>query len=170
VLGLKVIPDFISVEEESEILSKLNPHKSTDRKERNSIERYGSNLPYNSSMVSSSIPDFLDKISMKIVEAGILNAKPDSVTINEYLIGQKIGPHIDSSTSGPIITILSLCSPATMKFSRKKESFEIHFPARAIVQMRGEIRELWQHSIAPVEEVRYSLVFRHGTPRSSKKK
>ena len=161
-LGLKVIKDFITSEEESAILSNIKTGKRKSTGERNNILRYGSNLPYKSSIVSHVVPDFLDIISDKLVSSGHLPIKPNSVTINEYLTGQFISPHIDSLTSGPIISIIGLMGSASMKFSLLKNNFILEFPPRCLVQMSDEIRYKWKHSILPVKENRYSMVFRYG--------
>jgi len=161
-LGLVVIPDFISEEEEAEILKNIAPSEKVKKGSgRNSIKRFGSNVPYKGNIVSTQVPDFLSKIAEKIHTQGFLNIIPDSVTINEYLKGQSISAHIDSAGSGPIITILGLASAATMKFElRNQNSFQIEFPPRCLVQLKGEIRTTWKHSILPVKDTRYSIVFR----------
>lgn len=161
-LGLKIVKDFITEEEEQEILSHIKVGNRSDQKGRNSIKRYGSKLPYNSNMVSAEIPDFLKKLCDKIVSAGLLEEAPNSVTINEYMAGQGITPHVDSKASGAVITILSLKGNATMNFTRGKESFSVDYPARQLMQMQGEIREKWMHSVPCVNELRYSIVFRMG--------
>jgi alkylated DNA repair dioxygenase AlkB len=163
-LGLKLITDFISEEEEKVILSNLAPPRKTTKSNllRNSIKRYGSSLPYETNMVSDIIPNYLDKISQKIVECGYLEIKPNSVSINEYLKGNSIAPHIDTKTSGEVISILSLLSDATMVFTKENETFSIKLPIRSLVQMRGEIRYDWKHSVPPVKDTRYSIVFRLG--------
>jgi alkylated DNA repair dioxygenase AlkB len=54
--------------------------------------------------------------------------KPDAININEYLIGDFIVAHADRPESGPIVTILSVNSVATMLFENRKNSkdkFEI---------------------------------------------
>jgi alkylated DNA repair dioxygenase AlkB len=163
-LGLKLITDFISESEEKEILSNLSPPKKTTKSKllRNSIKRYGSSLPYETDMISDTVPDYLDKISQKIVDAGYLEIKPNSVSINEYLKGNAIAPHIDSKTSGEVISVLSLLSDATMVFTKDTETFSIQLPSRSLVQIRNEIRYDWKHSVPPVKDIRYSIVFRLG--------
>lgn len=161
-LGLSIIDDFISEEQESSILEIIDdkkPHVSK-RKDRNSIKRYGSDLPYRANMVSQTIPDYLEDIGLKIFESGFLNQKPDSISINEYLIGQEIKPHIDSPKSGDVIVVLSLLSDAQMKFNNKTESFIVELKPRSLVVMKNEMRYKWMHSILPVKSKRYSIVFR----------
>lgn len=160
-LGLKLIPDFITLEEEQEILNCLDKNiKIKKTKSRNSIKRYGSNAPYKSNIVSKEIPDFLNKYCDRLYNDGYVSVKPDSVSINEYLTGQEITYHIDSKESGSVISVLSLLSPATMLFKNKHKTFNVEVLPRMLSQMSGEIRNLWQHAISPVKDTRYSIVFR----------
>jgi alkylated DNA repair dioxygenase AlkB len=94
----------------------------------------------------------------------LLKEKPDALNINQYLKNDYIAPHIDRLESGPIITILSLNSVATMLFEHldnKKEKFEVVMYPKMIMQMRDVIRWRWNHSIYPVKDTRYSIVFRN---------
>lgn len=161
-LGLSILDDFITKEEESFILSHIEECPARSHKHRNSIKRYGSDLPYRSNMISAVIPDHLDIIGEKIFHSAILKSKPNSISINEYLPSQQITPHIDSPSSGDVIVVLSLLSEATMKFSFKEKSFSVQLNPRSLVVMKNEIRKKWMHSILPVENKRYSIVFRCG--------
>jgi alkylated DNA repair dioxygenase AlkB len=162
-LGLTLYADFITAGEEATLLDKLN---NTQRKKniqtggRSSIQRFGSALPYNSFMQAKYIPDYLEDYSQRLLDEKLLNTRPDSVSINEYEKGQTIQPHVDSKNSGPIITVLSLESAATMRFNYERETFDVELPPRCLVQMRDDIREKWLHSILPVPGHRYSVVFR----------
>jgi alkylated DNA repair protein alkB family protein 6 len=161
--GLSIITDFITEEEQAFIVSNITPSsKKKNTKRRNSILRYGSSKPYPSDMESVKMPAFLDFVVDRLVDKNILKIKPNHVTVNEYLTGQGLSPHIDSDASGEVITILSLLSPAVMVFKLKSLEFSITVPERSLLKMEGEARYKWQHKILPVKDFRYSLVFRHG--------
>ncbi len=159
-LGLIITPDFITIQEEQEILDSI-PAENVTKKgiSRNRILRYGSSAPY-SGVKSQIIPPYLDILSERLVSQSLLEIKPDSVTLNEYLSGQGITPHIDSTGSGPVITVLGILGNATMNFHNHQDKFSIPFLPRCLVQMTGDIRNIWQHSIDPVVKKRYSIVFR----------
>ena len=159
-LGLTLILDFITEEEETTLLSFVSRGQKKKTKDRNSIKRFGSRVPYNGNVVSESVPAHYDVFCDKLIQQNLLTIKPDSVTLNEYLAGQGISPHIDSKGSGEVITVMSLLSDARMKFERNGNSFYVDLPRRSLVQMRDEIRHHWRHSVDPVQADRYSLVFR----------
>lgn len=169
---LTITPDFITPEQEQELLSHIQPSRVViPRPERNKITRYGSKVPYKT-RTADKIPLWLQDLCFQIAEEwkkvdSVPNNFPDSVTINEYYKGQSIDWHIDSPTSGPIITVLSLLSDANMGLKLNKDQKVQHLlPARSLVQMSGEERWKWKHCIYPVESLRYSIVFRKGTEQS----
>lgn len=156
-IGLKVFENFITPEEETELLKKIN--KSETRKPtkgRNKIQRFGSKKPYNTNMVSSELPEHFNFIIDRIMEKNLLPIRPNSISINEYFVDQTIEPHVDSEASGKTITILSLLSDAKMEFSKLKEKIEFDYPARCLIQLNDEIRWKWTHAILPVKALRYS--------------
>jgi alkylated DNA repair dioxygenase AlkB len=165
-IGLQLFADFLDEAEERRLLEKIDNTavaRAKRGKTRESVRRYGSAVPYNSYIQSKMIPDYLLLFAERLVEAQLTPKIADSVSINEYLTGQIIEPHVDSKSSGKIITVMSLKSPATMLFSNlanSRQSFSVELPPRSLVQLRGDIRYLWQHSILPVPGHRYSVVFR----------
>lgn len=74
-LGLFVIDDFISIEEELSILNIIDDKKDrvTKQKNRNSIKRYGSDIPYPANIVSKTIPDYLENINLKYLNLALFN-------------------------------------------------------------------------------------------------
>lgn len=160
-LGFSIIYDFITPDQETELIKnfKVSSFKK-NTKSRNSIQRFGSNVPYKGSLVSKTIPEYFNFLLDKLIDQSLVAVKPESVTINEYLAGQGITPHIDSKGSGEVITVLSLLSSAEMVLSNKKLQHTVELPPRCLCQMRDEIRHIWQHSVKPVASTRYSIVFR----------
>lgn len=163
-LGLALHPEFLTESEEIELLLQIRfymPAKlRAGCRDRNAVIRFGSSRPYND-MRDSKIPHSLAWLCDKLVAHGHVPQKPDSITINEYYPGQAIKPHIDHIDGGPVITVLSLGSPATMVFTKSGEDdVVVELPPRSLVQMRDTIRYDWQHEIKPVQELRYSMVFR----------
>lgn len=159
---VQVIDNFISKEEESHILSNLRKSRVTVGKGRNTVTRYGSDLPYKGKIVKQ-IPSHFLSICKKIEQLG--HPLPDSVTVNEYHPTQSIDWHIDSPSSGPVIIVLSLQSDAVMNLRNPltHENITINLPACSLLLLSEEHREIWEHSISPVLHHRFSIVFRRGT-------
>ena len=163
-LGLALYSEFITESEEAELLLHIRMYMPdrprTGVRDRNAIVRFGSPKPFKD-VLDGKIPAHLDWLCVKLAQAQHTHVKPDSITINEYYPGQAIKPHIDPAQAGPVITVLSLASPATMVFTKQDEAdIVVELPPRSLVQMRNEIRYEWQHEIKPVSALRYSMVFR----------
>jgi alkylated DNA repair dioxygenase AlkB len=160
-LGFSLVDNFISSEEESFLLNNIIKSEKKKTKSRNSIRRFGSHIPYKSHIISNEIPEYFYFLLERIVSSNLLENKPDSISVNEYFEGQQILPHIDSKSSGSIISILSLKSDAVMSFTKNKEKeILVDVPAKSMIQLKNEIRYDWNHAIKPVKDLRYSIVFR----------
>jgi len=159
-LGFSLIPNFITVEEETNLLQKIDKKSTRITKTRNSIQRFGSNIAYKGLIVSNKIPENFQFLLDRLLEQNLLDTRPDSITINEYKKGQAINPHIDNEASGKIISVLSLMHEANMIFHNKDIQLIVHLPPRSLFQIRNEIRTDWEHSLEPVTSTRYSIVFR----------
>lgn len=165
---LKLIEDFISPDEERDLVAiiELGIPDVSRRKTggaRNVIQRWGSSIPYRNDIVSDVIPAHFQVLINRLVAQQLVTTAPDSVTLNQYLKKQAIFAHVDAIDGGEVITVLSLKSPAVMQFRHQHTGhmFTVNLPARSLVQISDEIRYNWTHEILPVENTRYSLVFRN---------
>lgn len=162
-LGLSLTLEFLTPNEERILLEKINNiqrRRELGGTARTSVSRFGSDQHYSSHMQSKIIPDYLMECAERLVAQGLVSTLADSISINEYNPGQVIPPHIDALSAGTVITVLSLESPATMRFTREKRGLNIILPPRSVVQIEGEIRNAWRHEILPVPAHRFSVVFR----------
>lgn len=169
---LVLLEDFVTPEEEQSIISNIVKTEYSPTKDRNSKQQFGV-YKHTIENFDPIIPAWLDDLSEKIFQAGLLNQKPDSLSINEYFPGQGIHPHIDSKNNGEVITILALGGHTVFNLTRQNfDPIAIYFKPRSLLQMKREIRYLWQHSIEPrtsdiidgqkiKREKRYSIVFRN---------
>ena len=91
------------------------------------------------------------------------------VLLTEYAPGAGIGWHRDRPDFGDVVGI-SLLAPARLRFRRKAgekwERAALMAEPRSAYLLRGPAREEWQHSIAPMETLRYSITFRSLRSRS----
>lgn len=179
--GLSYIPDFITSEQEQNLVQTIDSQPWLDDLKRR-VQHYGYKYDYKARRIDTSmkigkLPDWLEGLAKRLHTEGIFKQLPDQVIINEYEIGQGISAHIDCEPCfEETIVSLSLLSPIYMDFSKmyKREWFRrISFwlEPRSVIIMQGESRYDWHHSIASrksdnyngkkiMRERRISLTFR----------
>jgi alkylated DNA repair dioxygenase AlkB len=110
------------------------------------------------------IPSFLDEIRRRAAEfAEVPATELEQAMVTEYAPGAGIGWHKDKAIFGDVVGI-SLLSPCTFRFRRRKGSSweRASFTAApgSAYLLRGPARTDWQHSIPPLEKLRYSITLR----------
>jgi alkylated DNA repair dioxygenase AlkB len=110
------------------------------------------------------IPDFLQPLRRKA--AVFVGLAPDELVhalVNEYPPGAPIGWHRDRPAFGQVVGF-SLLSPCILRFRRPREAGwerrSLILEPRSAYGLAGEARSAWEHSIPPVEALRYSITFR----------
>jgi alkylated DNA repair dioxygenase AlkB len=160
-LAMPYYQNFITKDKEVEIFMFLSKYMidncgmfRNETKNRNNIFRFGSKFPYPTNHTELPIPDIFNNILPPGTEFS-------SVTINEYYPGQIIDYHVDAPPMEKIY-ILSLCSPATLKFRNKKnkdEIIEFDLEQFSLMVLEGKLRWNYEHSLE-ANEYRISVVFR----------
>ena len=158
--GLKYIPNFITSQEEQDLLTAVNNEIwFADLKRR--VQHYGYKYDYKKrsldySMYLGDIPKWIKIVADRFVEQGFMKKSPDQVIVNEYLTGQGIADHIDCEPCFEDTVIsLSLGSPCIMDFKNKddrKEKKEVLLEPRSLVVITGEARYNWTHGIPSREK------------------
>ena len=113
---------------------------------------------------AAEIPDFLLPLRDRAADfAGLAPEALVHALVTEYTPGAAIGWHRDRPVFGDVIGV-SLGSACRFRFRRKRgESWErksLMLMPRSAYLLRGPARHEWQHSIPPVEVLRYSVTFR----------
>jgi alkylated DNA repair protein alkB family protein 8 len=150
--GLVIIPEWISGDEESQLMAEIDS-REWNTKIRRRVQHYGytfeySRLDVDKSCPPTSIPD----MCAKLLERQELNQEGyNQLTINEYSPGVGIASHCDThSAFTDVIAVVSLLAPITIDFvshdALKKVAVVI--PSRSLFLMGGESRYGWRHSIA----------------------
>jgi alkylated DNA repair dioxygenase AlkB len=110
------------------------------------------------------LPDFL--AALREPAAAFAGLQPESlqhVLVTEYAASAGIGWHRDKAVFGEIIGI-SLLAPCSFRLRRRDgERWErVTVPAepRSVYLLSGPARSEWEHSIPPVDTLRYSITFR----------
>ena len=110
------------------------------------------------------IPDFLRPLRNKAAAfAGLAPQELVHALVNEYPPGAPIGWHRDRPAFGRVVGF-SLLSPCVIRFRRPREigweRRSLTLQPRSAYGLAGEARSVWEHSIPPVEGLRYSITFR----------
>jgi alkylated DNA repair dioxygenase AlkB len=110
------------------------------------------------------MPDFLQPLRRDA--ADLAGLSPDALVhalVNEYPPGAPIGWHRDKAAFGQVVGV-SLLSPCVLRFRRPDgagwERRSLTLEPRSAYWLAGEARSVWEHSIPPVETLRYSVTFR----------
>jgi alkylated DNA repair dioxygenase AlkB len=113
---------------------------------------------------ADDIPAFLLPVRERAAAfAGLSASALEHALLIEYGPGAAIGWHRDRPVFGDVIGI-SLRSPCTFRLRRKagakwdRRSFTA--APRSTYLLRGPSRSKWEHSIPPVDTLRYSITFR----------
>lgn len=149
------MPDKIIITEnyadkafEDSVLKLLSNNKGRGI-DRNKILRWGSRYPYDNFIVSEKIPALL--LSPKDFEF-------NSVTVNDYAVGQSIVPHIDEGNND--IYVISLLCDEDIKFRLEDREISFLLPRYSLCCFGDELRFEWEHSVL-CKERRVSVVFRN---------
>jgi alkylated DNA repair dioxygenase AlkB len=114
---------------------------------------------------TEDIPDFL--LPVRDIAARFAGLEPEElhhVLVTEYSPGAPIGWHRDKAVFADVIGV-SLLSACTFRLRRKVgskwERASIIAEPRSAYLMRGPSRTEWEHSIPPVDSLRYSITLRN---------
>jgi alkylated DNA repair dioxygenase AlkB len=113
---------------------------------------------------ASELPPFLNELRAQAAEFAGRNVNEfRQAGVNEYRPGAGIGWHKDKAQFGIIVGV-SLLAPATMRFRRAQDRgwarVSRTLAPRSMYVLSGAARTEWEHSIPPLDRLRYSLTFR----------
>ena len=112
----------------------------------------------------ADLPDFLVPLQHRAaLFAGIDPAALEHALVTEYSPGAGIGWHRDRPVFNDVIGI-SLGASCRFRLRRKQgaswQRAALALEPRSAYLLRGPVRREWEHSIPPVEQLRYSVTFR----------
>lgn len=110
------------------------------------------------------MPDSLLGVRAKAAAfAGLRSDDLVQVLVTRYDPGAGIGWHRDKAVFQHVVGV-SLGAPTALRFRRRTDNgFErraLEVAPRSAYHLDGEARTVWEHSIAPMRETRWSLTFR----------
>lgn len=152
--GLAYVPDYITVEQEEELLAAIDTQVwSSELKRR--VQHYGYKYDYKARTVDQNqylgnLPGWLNPVAQRLHTEGYFQRDPDQVIVNEYEVGQGISAHTDViSAFGDTIASLSLGSGCVMQFSNPSTDVkhDIYLEPKSLIIMSGDARYKWKHAI-----------------------
>ena len=172
--GFTYEEDFLSHDEEGELIKAVKAtelHKlifqGFEAKRKTASFGYDYNFDKRTISKGNVIPhDFIPVIEKVAHKLSVRAEEFAELLVTEYPVGSVINWHRDAPPFD-IIAGISLNSDCIFKFrpflkARQTRSSILSIPVRrrSLYVMKEESRTDWQHSIAPVTEVRYSLTLR----------
>jgi alkylated DNA repair dioxygenase AlkB len=169
--GFRYQPDVLTVEQEWQLLQQIAtlPFKAFEFRgfegKRRTVS-YGWRYDFNQQTLQQADPvaDFL--LPVREIAGRFAGLEPDAleqVTVIEYSPGSAIGWHKDRPMFGDVLGV-SLESATRFRFRRKsgkswERAAQLVEP-RSIYLLRGPARDEWEHSIPPVDILRYAITMR----------
>ncbi|MBV9884100.1 MAG: alpha-ketoglutarate-dependent dioxygenase AlkB [Sphingomonadaceae bacterium] len=169
--GLAYRPDFLSAGEEERLLAHLaalpfKPFEFHGFLGKRQTVSFGWSYKFDGSGLGSAdpIPDWLLPLRARAETfAGLVPGVLEHALLVKYEEGAGLGWHRDRPVFGDVIGI-SLLSPGPLRFRRRQsekwQRYTLTAEPRSIYLLRGPSRSEWEHSLAPVETLRYSITFR----------
>jgi alkylated DNA repair dioxygenase AlkB len=113
---------------------------------------------------SPAMPDVLRPLRERAAAfAAVAADELQQVLVTEYAPGAGIGWHRDKATFAEVVAV-SFLAPCLLRFRRREaerwERASRGLAARSVYLLRGAARWEWEHSIPPLDQLRYSVTFR----------
>lgn len=169
--GFDLRPDLLDAAEEHALIGRIDearpsPFRFQQWTGKRLTRSYGWDHDFETGRfaMTDPIPDWL--LPLRERAARFAGLDPEALAqalIIRYDPGAGIGWHRDRPVFGHVVGI-SLGAPVTLRFRRRRaggfERIAAPLSPRSIYHLDGEARNDWEHSIAPIEETRWSISFR----------
>src|SRR5690242_1030490 len=173
--GFRYIPDVLTPSQEKGLVGQfqklpLKPFEFHGHRGNRRIYTFGHKYIFagQEPRADVSIPDYL----LPLTEiASRISGEPAGafaqLMVTEYAPGAGIGWHLDRPSYQDIVAV-SFLAPCTLRLRRKMgEGWERRFARvepRSVYLLHGPVRYSWQHSIAPMDVLRYFVTLRTFRP------
>jgi alkylated DNA repair dioxygenase AlkB len=172
--GFYYYPDFINVNQEHELLSVIEKIELHDMvflgyTAKRKVASFGYDFNFSTKKLTRgiAIPESFNWLIERVAEQLIINREQIAeLLVTEYPVGSVINWHRDAPPFESIAG-LSLAADCVFKLRPYEKSLRtrksiISFPVRqrSLYIMQGPARNNWEHSTAPVLDIRYSITFR----------
>jgi alkylated DNA repair dioxygenase AlkB len=172
--GLAYEPGFLSRDEEQALIALIRslPLAAAQYKEytaRRRVMSFGGSYDYDANKLLPAQPliEELHPLRARVARwAGIEPAAITHALVAEYAPGTPLGWHRDVPAHEEVFGV-SLGSTAVLRFRpyppvapKRAGVVKLRAAPRSIYAMRGPARWAWQHSVSPVDELRWSITLR----------
>lgn len=169
--GLDYRPDIIGEAEERELLDRLqamdlSPFKFQGWLGKRKTHSFGWRYDFDDASFTAAdpFPDWLAPLRAKAAAfAGVQPGDFVHALVARYDPGAGIGWHRDRPVFEKVVGV-SLGAPTIIRFRQRTETGFRRMPVpvdpRSAYLLSGEARYEWEHSIAPAQELRFSITLR----------
>ena len=172
--GLAYEPGFLSRDEEQALIALVRalPLHAAIYKQytaRRRVASFGGSYDYDDNKLLPAQPLVQELHPLRARVARWAGVEPETLThvlVAEYAPGTPLGWHRDVPEHEEVFGV-SLGSTAVLRFRpwppidpRRADIVKLRAAPRSIYAMRGPARWAWQHSVAPVDELRWSVTMR----------
>jgi alkylated DNA repair dioxygenase AlkB len=169
--GFAYRPAFVSPQEEAELVTALQrldfaPFQFQGFEGRRRVVSFGWRYDFNQGGLKPAepFPEWLSPLRRRAAEmAGVDTEAVAQALLTEYAPGAGIGWHRDRPQFEDVVGV-SLLSPCRLRLRLKEGAgwrrAAAELAPRSAYLLRGPARRLWEHSIAPIGSLRYSITFR----------
>lgn len=169
--GLRYQPELVTGDEEQALIGRfatlpLRPFQFGAFEGKRRVASFGFRYDYAEQRLREAepLPDWTVPLARRVAAfASLPEDAVRQVLFTEYEAGVGIGWHRDKAAFD-LAFGLSLASACKLRFRRKQggswERFTLDAEPRSLYLMSGQARAVWEHSIPPVEALRYSITFR----------
>lgn len=169
--GLRYEAEFLSAGEERGLLAELaalpfRPFEFQGFTGKRETVSFGWSYRFDGTGLAAAapIPDWLLPVRDRAAAfAGLPHEALVQALVIRYGEGAGLGWHRDRPVFDDVLGV-SLLSAAPLRFRRKQgdkwQRFTLRADPRSLYLLRGPARTEWQHSLAPVETLRYAITFR----------
>ena len=172
--GLAYEPEFLQRDEEAQLIALIRAlplaaakYKSYTARRR--VVSFGGSFDYdaNKLLPTADLVAELHPLRARVARwAGVAPEALVHVLVAEYAPGTPLGWHRDVPEFEDVFGV-SLGSPAVLRFRpyppvapKRADIVKLRAAPRSIYALRGAARWRWQHGVAPVDELRWSITLR----------
>lgn len=171
IAGLRYVEDAISEAEEALLIERLlatdlSPFRFHGWLGNRKTRSFGWRYDFDDASFAPTDPIAGWLLPLRETAAKFAGLKPDDfvhVLLARYDPGAGIGWHRDRDVFDQVVGI-SLAAPATLRFRRRNpvgfDRVKVDVAPRSAYLLSGEVRWDWEHSIAPGDQLRFSITFR----------